>query len=108
MARKGADYSDIVCFHSHQAAEKALKAALLAAGRVPDRTHDLTVLLLALASVPGLPPDLDASCEVLSDFGVAPRYPGWEEIAGDVDHDVVLGHARKILRSIEEWLVRRS
>ncbi len=106
MARKGPDYSDIVCFHSHQAAEKALKAALLSAGRVPDRTHDLTVLLVALAGISGLPPDLDESCEVLSDFGVSPRYPGWEEIAGDVEPAVVIGHARKILQSIEDWLKR--
>src|SRR5690242_7376632 len=36
---------DAVCFHAKQAAEKALKAALVLKRKVPARTHDLGALI---------------------------------------------------------------
>jgi HEPN domain-containing protein len=36
---------DTVCFHAQQAAEKLLKALLVARGEVVPRTHDLSALL---------------------------------------------------------------
>lgn len=38
-----------VCYHAHQAAEKALKAALLRVGFNVPRTHDLAILAETLA-----------------------------------------------------------
>jgi HEPN domain-containing protein len=35
---------DAVCFHAQQCIEKLLKAALIAKGQIPPKTHDLTVL----------------------------------------------------------------
>jgi HEPN domain-containing protein len=42
---QGSDFTDQVCFHAQQCAEKALKAVLVGAGRVPPRAHDLAALL---------------------------------------------------------------
>ena len=72
-----------VCFHSQQAVEKMLKAALLAVGTEPPRTHDLVFLLESLAARRPTPPGLFEICAALADFGVAPRYPGWESGSGE-------------------------
>jgi len=64
----------IVGFHAQQAAEKALKAALAAAGRDFPFTHNITVLMqLCEDAGIALPPTLD-HIDVLTPFGVAVRY----------------------------------
>ena len=66
---------DTVCFHAQQAAEKSLKAVLVAFGSLPPRTHDLVALLARCAEhVPDLA-DLESDCRTLTSFGVASRYP---------------------------------
>lgn len=66
---------DTVCFHAQQAAEKSLKAVLVAFGALPPRTHDLLALLARCADhAPDLA-DLEADCRALTSFGVASRYP---------------------------------
>ncbi len=72
------------CFHSQQAIEKMLKAALIVAGAEPPRSHDLVFLLESLAALRVTPPELFEVCAALADFGVAPRYPGWESGSGEV------------------------
>lgn len=56
-----------------QAAEKALKACLIAQGKLPPRTHDL-ILLLNLVS-----PEVDAPTQealvLLAEISAASRYP---------------------------------
>ncbi len=87
----------LVCFHSQQAVEKMLKAALLAAGLEPPRTHDLGYLLETFEEVRTVPGELSAICAVLADFAVAPRYPGWEAGIGGVDSAEALAAARSAL-----------
>ena len=66
----------VIGFHAQQAAEKWLKALLVACGEDAPRTHDLVALLERTMS------DLDDDATVLLDaqwltgFGVLPRYPG--------------------------------
>lgn len=64
----------LACFHAQQAAEKALKAMLVASDRPVPRTHSLMLLLdgvdLAVAD------HIAYSCAHLNDYGVGPRYPG--------------------------------
>ena len=62
------------CFHAQQAAEKAIKAVLIAKGVDVPFTHDLDHLL---GLVPGLapPPSVREAAE-LTAFAVAARYPG--------------------------------
>lgn len=68
--------TDAVCFHSQQAAEKAVKALIAARRLVPQRTHDLTTLLND-AHAAGWPVDpLREPCEVVNPHSVAARYPG--------------------------------
>lgn len=83
-----------VCFHGQQAVEKMLKAALLATGVDPPRTHDLVFLLESLAAHRATPPELFEVCAALADFGVAPRYPGWESGSGEVSPREAVESAR--------------
>lgn len=86
--------ANVVCFHCQQAIEKMLKAALLAAGSEPPRTHDLGFLLETLETLRPIPGGLREVCAALADYGVAPRYPGWEGESGAVDPDEALRVAR--------------
>ena len=67
---------DAACFHSHQVAEKYLKAILQEQGQVIPRTHNLIDLIaLCLTNDPTfglLRPDLVA----LNTYSVRFRYPG--------------------------------
>jgi HEPN domain-containing protein len=96
MAGEGPEFADIICFHAEQCAEKSLKGLLLALGQVPPRTHDLTVLQKALAEMDDSSKLLEGFCLALTDYAVAPRYPGWEDLVGEVNIDRVLESARSI------------
>lgn len=70
--------TDAVAFHCQQAAEKYLKALLVAVGIDPPRSHDLGVLLeLSSERYPGVQ-DLQEACEYLTPFAVQTRYPLFE------------------------------
>jgi len=63
-------------FHAQQAAEKAMKALLIAEGELPARTHDLGALADRCAA---LVPELEsalANVDQLSPYAVRIRYPG--------------------------------
>jgi HEPN domain-containing protein len=96
MAGEGPEFADIICFHAEQCAEKSLKGLILALGQVPSRTHDLTVLQKALAEMDNGSKALEGFCLALTDYAVAPRYPGWEDLVGEIDIDRVLESARSI------------
>jgi HEPN domain-containing protein len=67
---------DQVCFHSQQAAEKALKGLLIALELEVPRTRDLGYLLSrVLQPCPALG-GIDEQAELRAQYGVAARYPG--------------------------------
>lgn len=99
MAEEPGDFRDIVCFHAQQCAEKSLKAVLLAQGADVPRNHDLELLLGAVSGVLPSVETLSQDCTLLTDFGVAPRYPGWEPVSGVIEVGEVLAAARRLL----EW-----
>jgi HEPN domain-containing protein len=66
------------CFHAQQAAEKAIKAVLVAAGADPPRTHDLEMLLAAVPGDVSMGFDRQ-SVAALTAYAVASRYPGDDE-----------------------------
>lgn len=70
------DWSNEVCFLSHQAAEKMLKALLVARNQRPERTHNLKALATRIRSLGVALENLDAECELLTAHAVEPRYPG--------------------------------
>ncbi len=87
----------MVCFHSHQTAEKALKAALILVGAQPLRTHDLPRLLDELAAGDARWEEIRDLCEALSDYAVSPRYPEWELTAPDADPLEAVRNATRVL-----------
>lgn len=66
---------DVVCFHAQQCAEKILKAYLVLDGRIPERTHDLRLVLRRCVNINGSLADLEADCLNLTARAVGPRYP---------------------------------
>jgi HEPN domain-containing protein len=64
-----------ICFHFHQAAEKYLKAALIALNEEFKRIHDLPVLLKGLLSRRPSLLVLEEDCKLLNRFYVDTRYP---------------------------------
>lgn len=66
---------DTICFHAQQAAEKLLKAFLIAQGQDIQRTHDLVAILSECVKIsPGLA-HLENDCRNLTYFAVSGRYP---------------------------------
>ncbi len=64
-----------ICFHFHQAAEKYLKAAVVALSAEFKRIHDLPVLLKTLLSKHPALHVLEEDCKFLNRFYVDTRYP---------------------------------
>ncbi len=90
-------------FHAQQAAEKALKALLVAHGRKPPRTHNLGHLL-TLAEEVGVSLDhhLDAAAS-LTDHAVEARYPGPPTITEDEAREAIR-NANTIVHDILDHL----
>jgi len=85
-----------LCFHAQQAAEKALKAILVAYGVAAPRTHNLRTLLDLLPTDVSVPSDiLDAAG--LSDYAVASRYPGTSEPVEDEEYREAIHMAEAVV-----------
>jgi HEPN domain-containing protein len=88
--------TETLCFHAQQAAEKAIKAVLVAAGIEPSRTHDLAVLLAAVPE--GTTIGIDrVSVAALTVYAVAGRYPGDDEPVGAEEHAEALATAIEVV-----------
>jgi len=64
-----------LCFHAQQAAEKALKAVLIAKGVPPPKTHNIRTLLDLLPQEVIAPQEIEDAAS-LTDYAVTSRYPG--------------------------------
>ncbi len=74
VAGESASWSG-VCFHSHQAAEKYLKALFIQERRRPPRSHDLAELIHELRGLGIDLPLFPEACELLRNYAVDVRYP---------------------------------
>jgi HEPN domain-containing protein len=74
-----------LCFHAQQAAEKALKAVLIARSVPVPRTHGIT-RLLELMPDPDALPQAVREAAVLTDYAVVTRYPGAYEPVEDEEY----------------------
>jgi HEPN domain-containing protein len=97
--------AETLCFDAQQAAEKAVKAVLVAGGAEPPRTHDLEMLLGAV------PEDVTISFDRLSvaaltAYAVASRYPGDEEPVDADEHAVALASAESVVMWARHTLSR--
>lgn len=96
--------TDVVCFHSQQAAEKYLKAFLVYHGTEPPYVHSLTTLLdLCERHDPSLA-ELSTSAEMLNPFAVHVRYPLAEEPPDEAAATQALEHAERICQRVADML----
>ena len=72
---------EIVCYHSQQCAEKALKGYCIFKGIEPLRTHDLIALCNLCITADNSFSDILDNCSKLNPYGVIVRYPN--ELAVD-------------------------
>ena len=66
---------ETLCFHAQQAAEKAIKALLIAKEITFPKTHSIRMLLDLLPPEVKQPPEVQESA-ILTDYAVISRYPG--------------------------------
>jgi HEPN domain-containing protein len=64
-----------LCFHAQQAAEKAIKAVLIANSTPFPKTHNLRILLDLLPDNLDIPDEVQEAT-ILTDYSVMTRYPG--------------------------------
>ena len=96
-----------LCFHAQQAAEKALKALLIAYRLSVPRTHNLRTLLELLPAEVLVPSDVQQAVG-LSDYAVTSRYPGVSEPIGPEEQHEALELAEAVIYWAEQVIMRRS
>lgn len=97
----------IAAFHAQQAAEKALKAALVLANLDPERTHDLDTLRNELP--PGWRVKTrQTDLAPLSRYGVEVRYPDDATAITAIQAATAVRQAIAIVRDVSEDFERRG
>jgi HEPN domain-containing protein len=89
-------YLEDLCFNAQQAAEKAIKAVLIARGVDFPLIHDLARLLTLLDQE--IPPDIAAAAR-LTRFAAVTRYPGVAEPVTIEEHQ----RAVAIAAAVVQW-----
>jgi len=92
---------EALCFHAQQAAEKALKAVLIAKGIAPPRTHNIRTLLDLLPPAEALHHDLQSAAG-LSDYAVMSRYPAAIEPVSEAEYR----EAVRLAEAVVAWAER--
>jgi HEPN domain-containing protein len=91
---------DVVCFHCQQAAEKLLKAFLVASGHPAPRTHDLLLLLEETLPTDPAAEELRDGLALLMPYAVEIRYPDeWCEPSAEDARE-----ARQSANAVVDWL----
>jgi len=91
---------DTVCFHCQQAAEKLLKAYLLANGKEHPFTHDLFLIIEKIRSLNSEVDELRDPCSILMPYAVEIRYPDDWYMPSEEDAK----EARAAASDILDWL----
>lgn len=92
-----------LCFHAQQAAEKALKAVLIALGIVFPRTHSIRRLLDLLPADLAVPEDIQEAAS-LTDYAVLTRYPGDLEPVDNEEYQEAIRLAETVLSWAEQTI----
>ena len=87
-------YLEDLCFNAQQAAEKAIKAVLIARGVDFPLVHDLAQLLTLLDQE--IPPDIAAAAR-LTRFAAVTRYPGVAEPVTAEEHQRAVAIAEAVV-----------
>jgi HEPN domain-containing protein len=100
-ARLGRSHNDVprefACFHAQQAAEKALKAVLLACGARIPFVHDIGYLMTRLRENGVAVPPKMTDAETLTDYAAELRYPGGEDKVDGEELDDAIRLAQVVL-----------
>ena len=92
-----------LCFHAQQAAEKALKAALVAQGIPFPKTHNIKTLLDLLPQ--SITPPLEVQeAASLTDYAVVSRYPGDLEPVTEDEYREAVRLAETVVRWVESFI----
>ncbi len=95
---------DAGVYHSQQAAEKALKAALTWRELVFPKTHDLKILLRLLLPVEPSLGTHESGCEKLTPYAIQFRYPGDLEHPPEAEAKEALAYASRIVEKVDRIL----
>ncbi len=90
-------YLEDLCFDAQQAAEKAIKAVLIARGAAFPPIHDLAGLLTILGQNDEVIPPAIADAARLTRFAVTTRYPGVTEPVTAEEHRRAVGIAEAVV-----------
>ena len=97
------EYTDSICFHCQQAAEKYLKAYLVSLDIRFERKHNLGYLLDLIGDRQSVTDDLYEMAESLEDYAVEIRYPDdWIEIPLDEAKE-----AFRMVQQIKEFVLSK-
>jgi len=92
-----------LCFHAQQAAEKALKALLIALGIDFPRTHSIRRLLDLLTTDLNVPETVQETAG-LTDYAVLTRYPGDLEPVTEEEYQEAIRLAEMVLSWVEQTM----
>lgn len=95
------DLTDIICFHSQQAAEKHLKALLVLTGTKEKKTHDLVYLLKLISKKIPVSDLYYEICADLTQYSVSIRYPMDIEEPSKEDAATAVKDTRKIIKWVK-------
>ena len=94
---------EVICFHSQQSAEKALKAFLVLNNILPPKTHDLNQLCEMCGEISSEFDKIAIHCGSLNRYSIMPRYPFEIEIQEN-DAECAIRDATKVHAWILELL----
>ena len=97
-------YLEDLCFDAQQAAEKAVKAVLVAHKVDFPYVHDLAHLLSLLEGTGTVVPEAVRQAEELTPYAVLTRYPGMVRPVTEQDHRRAVKVAAAVVRWAEEQL----
>ena len=97
-------YLEDLCFDAQQAAEKAIKAVMIARDIEFPYVHDLDRLLTLLESTGQPVPDEIHRAERLTRYATAACYPGMERSVSEQEHAEAVAIAEAVVRWAEECL----
>ena len=97
-------YLEDLCFDAQQAAEKAIKAVMIARNIEFPYVHDLDQLLTLLEETGQRVPDEIHRAEGLTRYATAARYPGMERPVSEQEHAEAVAVAETVVQWAEERL----
>ena len=98
-------YLENLCFNSQQAAEKAIKAVMIARNIEFPYVHDLDHLLSLLEDGEEVIPEAIRRAGVLTDYAAITRYPGDVRPVSEREYREALAIAEAVISWAEELII---